>query len=73
MMANALFPSLWHWFEILIPTWTKSDATRPTTEPDEDGWRNQRHFINEMISRNPHAFSSDLDVHNMMTLFPEQF
>ena len=72
-MAHALFPTVWNWIEILIENRIRFHAPRPTPQFDEDGLRNQRDFINEIITRNPNAFSSDLDVHNMMSLFPEKF
>ncbi len=72
-MAQVLFPNLWNWIEILLENRIRSHVPRPTSEIDEESLRNQRDFINEIIARNPHSFSSDSDVHNMMSLFPEQF
>ena len=43
------------------------------TPVDADDARERRSFVQDMISRNPNAFSSDLDVQAMMHHFPGQF
>lgn len=45
----------------------------PERHPDFEDSLARRDFIQDMISRNPDAFSSDLDVQNMMGLFPDRF
>ncbi|PWJ21382.1 hypothetical protein [Jannaschia seohaensis] len=40
--------------------------------PDADEARARRAFVQEMIARNPDAFSSDLDVHALMQHYPGQ-
>ena len=46
---------------------------RAVAPPPEDDIRARRAFIDEMVSRNPHAFESDLDVQAMMGMFCERF
>lgn len=49
---------------------------RATTLPRDnsaEATRNRRDFIQDTISRNPHAFSSDLDVQAMMSHYPGDF
>lgn len=45
--------------------------TDMTDAPDDA--RARRAFIQEMLTRNPAAFSSELDVHNMMHMYPGRF
>lgn len=38
-----------------------------------DAARARRKFIQDMLTRNPDAYSSELDVQNMMLMFPGKF
>lgn len=42
-------------------------------ESPADAIRDRRAFINEMILDNPGTFTSDLDVQQMMAMFPGRF
>ena len=40
---------------------------------DADGARARRDFVNEIVTRNPDAFASEVGVQQMMMLFPDRF
>ncbi|MFT7106768.1 MAG: hypothetical protein ACJAVT_001289 [Yoonia sp.] len=44
-----------------------------TISDDHIDTAERRAFVQEMIARNPDAFSSDYDVHSMMQHFPGHF
>lgn len=51
----------------------RSLATRLSAPADPDDARARRDFVREMTTRNPDAFSSDLDVQAMMQHYPGHF
>ncbi|MBF9029219.1 hypothetical protein HKCCE3408_02315 [Rhodobacterales bacterium HKCCE3408] len=69
MTARSLTPGLFDLLARLRP-----ERRAPAPAPDlaaED--RARRDFIDEMVSRNPDAFASHLDVQAMMTCFSWRF
>ncbi|MBI1416232.1 MAG: hypothetical protein GC146_03330 [Limimaricola sp.] len=38
-----------------------------------DGTRSRRDFVHDMLTRNAEAFSSDLDIQQVMLCFPDRF
>lgn len=46
-----------------------SEASDDTLEET----RNRREFIQEMLNRNPDAFKGEVDVQNMMHMYPGRF
>lgn len=46
-------------------------STAQNAHPDDA--RNRRDFVNEMLSRNAHAFSSEHDIASMMQIYPDRF
>ncbi|MDU8909709.1 hypothetical protein [Aestuariicoccus sp. MJ-SS9] len=48
-------------------------AREETALETADAVRARRAFVQEMLDRNPNAFSSDLDVKSMMQHYPDSF
>ncbi len=73
MASQTMSPSIWTVFGGLFG-WTKRafPETRKPRLTDND-LHSERDYINEVIWNNPDAFSSELDVQNMMSLYPERF
>ena len=66
-------PSLTERIAALVQRATRRfDEGSASPESEEDA-RARRAFVQEMLSRNPQAFSSDLDVQSMMLHYPERF
>jgi hypothetical protein len=53
--------------------WFCNEGRRPTATPAPDGVRERRDFTQDMLARNPDAFTSDLDVQSVALFFPERF
>ncbi len=49
------------------------DPETAKSEPVAEDDRDRRAFVDEMLMRNPSAFSSEQDVANMMHHFPGRF
>jgi hypothetical protein len=60
---------------LVLPSWRRSDSRRRsiTSETSPDDARARREFVQVMLTRNPDAFSSDLDVQTIMQLYPGRF
>ncbi|WP_282021813.1 hypothetical protein [Ruegeria faecimaris] len=73
MASHTMSPSIWTVFGGLF-SWTerafpKTRKPRPTA----NDLHAERDYINDVIWSNPDAFSSELDVQNMMNLYPGRF
>ncbi|MFD0980018.1 hypothetical protein [Tropicimonas aquimaris] len=55
--------------------WGRTEGERHISGTDvaADDMRAKRDFIQDMIERNPDAFSSNLDIQTAMLVFPESF
>ncbi|WP_171103044.1 hypothetical protein [Ruegeria sp. HKCCD7255] len=73
MASHTMSPSIWTVFGGLFG-WTKKafPDTRNPRSADND-LHAERDYINDVIWSNPDAFSSELDVQNMMSLYPGRF
>lgn len=73
MASHTMSPSIWTVFGGLIG-WTKRacpETRKP--QPTANDLHAERDYINDVIWSNPAAFSSELDVQNMMSLYPGRF
>lgn len=73
MAHYSMASSRWGRFGNLFGGLTSGGVLRPQSQPSASDLREERAFINEMIWSNPEAFSSELDVQNMMSLYPSRF
>ena len=73
MASHTQSPSLWNSVSNLFGRLAKYYDTRTQPTPSMDDLRAEREFLNELIWSNPDAFSSELDIQNMMHLYPHRF
>jgi len=64
-------PEFWNWFEIL--PWRRRKSRSEESKTARDDARARRDFIDDMLTRSPDAFTSELDVQSMMHLYPGRF
>jgi hypothetical protein len=50
-----------------------SRERRPDTGASPEESRARREFVQDMLTRNPDAFTSDLDVQSMMLCYPDRY
>lgn len=74
MTALSLPSGLFDRYFTAARRWTATPrrAAVPDT-PHEAARARRREFVQEMLMRNPGAFSSDLDVQSMMLCYPDRF
>ncbi|SFC85191.1 hypothetical protein [Tropicimonas isoalkanivorans] len=61
-------------FDRVLPfTWFRNQSLRRTATPAPDAVRERRDFTEEMLAKNPDAFTSDLDLQSVALVFPERF
>ena len=73
MASHTMSPSIWTVFGGLFG-WTKGacpETRKP--QPTANDLHAERDLINDVIWSNPDAVSSELDVQNMMSLYPGRF
>ncbi len=73
MASHTMSPSIWTVFDGLFG-WTKRacpETRKP--RPTANDLHAERDYINDVIWSSPAAFSSELDVQNMMSLYPGRF
>ena len=63
----------WPRIAFRLPRWLASRRTPSLPKARAQADLARRDFVREMQERNPDAFSSDLDVQQMMALFPDKF
>lgn len=74
MQMTAAFNLTWlHSLRLYLKKPLGGRVRPPASPPDAVDARSRRAFITEMLSRNPEAFSSDLDVQMMMSLYPDRY
>ena len=73
MASHTMAPSIWTSFGRLFGGLAKDSAHKLQSEPSASDLRAERDFINEMVWNNPDAFSSELDVQNMLNCYPGRF
>lgn len=72
---TAVYPHVWShslkslWAKLRTPFW---EQPTKTIDAPEDA-RSRQEFIQEMLDRNPDAFTSEADVQTMMQIFPQSF
>lgn len=64
-------PEFWNWSGI-FPRRARKSGTEDA-EDAVDAARNRRAFIDDMLTRAPDAFTSELDVQSMMHMYPGRF
>lgn len=67
------FPIGFGLLELLSQHVSRKSKDRPASETSPEAARTRREFVHEMLTRNPDAFTSELDVQNMMQQFPARF
>lgn len=67
------FPGGFNLLELLSLSARRDRKNRPAPETSPEATRSRREFVDQMLTRNPDAFTSDLDVQNMMLQFPGRF
>lgn len=67
------YPSLTDRIGALVQRAARRLKGRAATSESPEDARTRRAFVQEMLSRNPEAFSSDLDVQSMMQHYPGRF
>ncbi len=73
MASHTMSPGIWTVFGGLFG-WTKrAFPENQKSRPTDNDPHAEREYINEVIWNNPDAFSSELDVQNMMSLYPGRF
>ncbi len=73
MASHTMSPSIWTVFGGLFG-WTKRGLPENReSRPTADDLHSERDYINDVIWSNPDAFLSELDVQNMMNLYPGRF
>ncbi|NOD95114.1 hypothetical protein GS636_20140 [Ruegeria sp. HKCCD4884] len=73
MASHTMSPSIWTVFGGLFG-WTKRacpETRKP--QPTANDLHAERDYINDVIWSDPAAFSSELDVQTMMSLYPGRF
>lgn len=72
MFANTLSPGIWTSLGALFDRFvaTPEDDGKP---PSPEELKAERDYVQDMIARNPEAFTSDLDVLSMMHMFNRRF
>ncbi len=73
MASRTMSPSIWYSLGNLFGGLTGNAPHRSKLQPSPEELRAERDFINEMIWKNPDAFSGELDVQNMMHMYPGKF
>ncbi len=73
MASHTMSPSIWTLFVGLIGRTKRGFSENQKSRPKDNDLHSERDYINEVIWSNPDAFSSDLDVQNMMNLYPGRF
>lgn len=73
MSGLASFPRIETRIAAVLDRLRRPRRADPVAEGAQDDARARRDFVNEMVGRNPDAFSSELDIQHMMHLFPGRF
>ncbi|MFC3616752.1 hypothetical protein ACFORG_23665 [Lutimaribacter marinistellae] len=73
MTSHTIVPSIWASFGNLLGGLVRDRAHRLKSKSSFDDHRAERDFINDIIWSNPDAYSSELDVQNMLNLYPGKF
>ena len=73
MPAISIRSSVWSELCELCQGWSRrsSNPSEPGITANDD--QAERDFVNETIWSRPDAFSSELDIQNMMSVFPGRF
>ena len=67
---DATEPALLRGIAAIFPFFTSRLTLAANARDEVEEARDRRAFVQEMLSRNPKAFSSDLDVQAMMQHYP---
>ncbi len=73
MASYSTSPSSWRGLGGLFAGLAKTSCGQSNPKPTASELRAEREFINEMIWNHPDAFSSELDIQTMMSVFPNRF
>ncbi len=73
MASHTMSPSIWTVFGGLFGRTKRGFPEAWKPRPTADDFHAERDYINDVIWSNPDAFSSELDVQNMVSLYPGRF
>lgn len=73
MASHTMSPSIWTVFDGLFGWDKRAFPETRKPRPTANDLHAERGYINDVIWSNPDAFSSELDVQNMMSLYPGRF
>ncbi len=73
MASHTMSPSIWTVFGGLFGRTKRGFPKNQKSRLTDNYLHSERDYIKEVIWNNPDAFSSELDVQNMMSLYPERF